>query len=168
MTDAKRPMARAIKSNQRDIRTVCYPGTDIQVGLLVLHCSEIQEAYFAARDWFERKRQPVDDYAQQQFSFELDYQLLYRMLLEPDSKNPVDRVFRSPDEVRKILSPDEAGYLIEQHAKFQREIVDAWGLGVTVDPHLRAIGTMLGADPNASAEDIVETIKLVLRDARSV
>ena len=86
---------------------VAWPGRELQVRVLLLHCHEIQEADFAARDTFVRKGQTMDAMNQSAFACEVEYQLLYRMLLKPDDERPVEgRFFASTDELKRTLPYD--------------------------------------------------------------
>ena len=110
----------------RETNIISWPGKECKVSVLQLNCAEIQKAHFAARNWFDRKGQQVDEANHQAFADEESVQLIYLMLLEEDSVNPNARIFLSVDETREYLSPDECTYFIGEHIRLQTERVEKW------------------------------------------
>ncbi len=110
----------------RDVAAIDWPGQERRANIMMLNCAEIQQAHFAARNWFERKGQPVDDANERTFTDEENIQLVYRMLIEEDSVNPKAQIFSSADEARAFLGPDECAYFIGEHIRLQTERVTLW------------------------------------------
>ena len=122
----------------RDTIEVEWPETGKMVSLLILRCDEIQAAYFAARERFERRSQSVDLFSNEELERERNLQEVFRMVLKEGSNSPKARVFASADEARRRLSLDEVGYFqkIHEHEalKLARPFLDALGaLGIDVN-----------------------------------
>lgn len=149
---------REYKSARRRVETITWPGTDREVGLLYLHCIDQQKAYFEARKHFDRQNQPIEPLTIDQFNLEIDYQLIYRMLLEPDAENPEARLFRSVSEVRAELTPNEAVNFIGEHLALQSKEADEWALGKQPS-HLRQIARLLDVDETTEPDAIVELVR---------
>jgi len=115
----------------REVGTAMWPGTEREVGILLLSCADVQAAAFAARDHFKRQVQPVDGPMADSFQWEWEYQLVYRMLLDPDSKRPEDRLFATAGQLRERLTPDQVQYFLDEHAKLRLQ--HAKRLGLTDD-----------------------------------
>ena len=105
-----------ILSVLRDIKLVKYPGTDEDVGLMLLHCDELQEAHFAAKNWFVKKCQDVDDASHIHFLSEEEVQQCHRFLIDPDSGNGEEKLFASDKEARKKLKQ----YRVQQELHFRK------------------------------------------------
>lgn len=115
----------------RDVRTVHrvkWPGTDKDVGLLMLRCSEIASAYFDAREWFRRKGLGAieDGSTLEALQQELDLQYCFRMLVDPEAKIADARLFATVEDARARLSTDERTWFVDQHAAKQLETVQSW------------------------------------------
>jgi hypothetical protein len=121
--------------DRRDVHPVDWPGVEgRKVGLMELRCSEIQAAYFAARDRFARKGlATIDEAARDAFDEELEVQYCYLMLVDPEARAAKFRMFKTADECRDRLDPDERGFFRVQAAKLQAEKVRGWRLPSAVD-----------------------------------
>ena len=117
-----------ILSRERDIKLIQYPGTEENVGLMLLNCSELQESHFTARKWFAKKCQEVDDTSHIQFLAEEEIQQCFSFLIDPDSGNGVDKLFASDKEARKRLGVEERAYFIDQYSAFLNEKIKGWNL----------------------------------------
>ncbi len=155
----KRSTLADYKGTERHVRRVPWPGLQREIGVLRLVCAEIQQAYFAAREHFSRQRQAVDGAGQRLFQDEVDFQLVYRMLIAPDSKRPEDRICKSVDELRRLLEPDEVAHFLELHQRMQEEQVAAWSEAPAFDPHVIQIGKLIGCPEDATAHQIVEAAR---------
>ncbi len=118
--------SKGLAKRPREANEVQWPGQERKVSMLQLNCAEIQKSHFAARNWFERKGQEVDEANQQVFTDEEGIQLCYLMLLEEDSVNPNTRIFSSVDDAREYLNPDERAFFIGEHIRVQTEHVEKW------------------------------------------
>lgn len=125
---SERATVKTYLSEQRVIKVVPWPGIEKDVGILVLNCDDIQSAVFEARSHFDRQRQPVDALAEQWFLHEIEYQLVRRILIDPDSKNPSDRIFLSAAQFRKAMSPDLVQWFLDRHAEAKDEHAKELGL----------------------------------------
>jgi glutamate/tyrosine decarboxylase-like PLP-dependent enzyme len=112
----------------REVHPVPWPGLERQVGIMELRCSEVLDSYFAARALFAKKglTHSEDQAAARAFSEELETQYCYRMLLDPEATVAEARIFKSADEARAELSPDERGWFVERHQEFQETRVSSW------------------------------------------
>jgi hypothetical protein len=115
----------------KDVRTVHrvrWPGTDKDVGLLMLRCSEIAAAYFDAREWFRRKGlEAIEDGSTlEALQQELDLQYCFRMLVDPEAKIADARLFAAVEDARARLSTDERTHFVDLHATKQLEAVQSW------------------------------------------
>jgi hypothetical protein len=115
----------------KDVRTVHrvrWPGTDKDVGLLMLRCSEIAAAYFDAREWFRRKGlEAIEDsstlLALQQ---EYDLQLCYRALVDPEAKIADARLFKDAADARSRLDVKERVHFASLHGEKLDEREESW------------------------------------------
>jgi len=152
-TEDRRTTAETYLSSKRIITNVAWPGGTKEVGMLYLTCGEQQDAFFAARDWFDANQQPVDDAAALQLNLEHSYQVVMRMLVDPSRKDPTAKVFNSVDDIRKRLTPNQVEYFIAKHR--DQQSTEAADIDLDyLDPHLRAIGDLMGFDDEATGEDI--------------
>lgn len=124
----KETARKITQASQRTTSVVRWPGRDWDVSVLDLRCSEIQAAYFAARDVFARKgyRDLLDVAAKAAFDEELETQYVWRMLIDADSRDPKDRVFATVDECRAELSADERGFFSGEHMRQSIARVATW------------------------------------------
>lgn len=158
----KRAVLADYKAPERMVRVVQWPGLQREVGVLRLVCSEIQAAYFAAREHFSRQRRELDAVAQRPFQDEVDYQLVALMLIDPSSRRPEDRICRNADELRRALEPDEVAWFLEQHMRMQEEQLASWRETPASDSSLRAIGAIMGCPESATADQIVARAREML------
>lgn len=113
--------------DRRDVRQTEWPGLERQIGVLELRCSEIQSAYFAARERFAKAGlATIDPQALDAFGEELEIQCCFRMLVDPEAREAKWRLFKTADECRERLSPDERGYFYGLQAALHRERVASW------------------------------------------
>lgn len=112
--------------DMRDVRVVDWPGTDRKVGLLLLRCAELQDAYFATRERFKRRDQAVDWAAKAQLDEEEGLQQVYRMLIDPEARRPEYRIFKSVEQARERLTPELRDHFVEEHLRLQDELVKSW------------------------------------------
>jgi hypothetical protein len=127
------------KDPARRVEEVPWPGTDRKVGLLCpLSCAELQAAHFAAVEHFRKAVQPMDTITSMQaWTEEKDRQELYLMLLQPGSRRPTDRLFKSADDVRKGLDSEEVVYFQNCYAVLNaRRLVELgiWPVGKEIPP----------------------------------
>lgn len=115
-----------LQPDVRDVQVIDWPGTDRKVGLLLLRVSELQEAHFAAREHFKRKAATVDWASKVSLDEEEALQQVYRMLIDPDAKAPEYRVFKSPEQARARLTPDQRDHFVGEHMRAQAEIAKSW------------------------------------------
>jgi hypothetical protein len=111
---------------RRDIKPITWPGTEKQLGLMLLTVGELQQSHFDARAWFAKQGQDVDLYSKTQLDLEEQYQMIFRMLIEADAKIANARVFHSVKEVRETLSPDERDWFIAQYHSVLVERAQLW------------------------------------------
>lgn len=126
MADGKRLTINDLKPKDREVRLVKWPGSDVEVGLMLLRCNELQEAHLAARAWFRKKGQDIDFASAEELEGEEMLQQVFRMLIDPASCVAKDRVFTTDKEARERITSDERDYFIEQHKAFQAEVVRSW------------------------------------------
>lgn len=119
-------------SDQRAIRIVDWPGVDKPVGILLLRCEDVQDAAFEARARFERKRHPVDGTFAELFRYEWEYQLVARMLVDPEQPGPEGRLM-SGDQARASLTPDQVAWFLSQHGELRAEESSRLGLSTAGD-----------------------------------
>ena len=117
-----------IEGDVRDIKVIKWPGTDKDVGIMLLRCNELQEAHFDAREWFRKKAQKTDDTSHIQFLVEEEVRQCLRFLIDPESKKAEYKIFANPDIARKRLTQAKRVYLVDQYNVFQTEIIESWGL----------------------------------------
>jgi hypothetical protein len=127
------------------------------VGLLALNVGEIQDCYKGARRRLEDLGVPIDDDSADFLDLEMQYQILFRAVLQPDSVCAERRLFRNVAQVRKELSPNEVDYLIECRQIRMQEEIGAWR-GKIATPALLLIASMLGLDETATPEAIVAAV----------
>lgn len=146
------------KGEDREVHVIAWPGTDRLVGLMLLHCDELQAAHFDARKRFRDKGQDVDEHSELELTREEQLQLCYRMLIDPEARVPAARIFKSPNEARARLSPDERQLFVGEHIRLQTEKVEGWRHNLA-NPHVRAIADLLGLDgPEVTADDVVRAV----------
>lgn len=114
--------------DRREVHEVDWPGVEgRRVGLLELRCAEIQAAYFAARDRFARAGlASIDEAAREAFNEELEVQYCFRMLVDPEARVAKFRLFKSVDECRERLDPDERAFFATEQIRRQAEKVIGW------------------------------------------
>jgi AraC-like DNA-binding protein len=115
MAEEKRVKFKDIRASRRDVFQVDWPGTKRKVGILLLRCSEIQAAHFAAIEHFQKQVQPTEGMSMAEFVREKELQEAFLMLLQPGSQLPGDRLFGKADEARHELSLDEVAWIHQQH-----------------------------------------------------
>ncbi len=134
-----------------------FPGTDKPMTLLYLHCGEMQDAYFAARAHYEKKAQSVDDVAAPQFQLELEYQQAFRMLLQPGAGNPSARLFKSVDEVRRDLTPNECSFIIDHHFEKQLKEGSVWA-GAQGNLYIRQLARLLDRGEDTDPDELLAMV----------
>ncbi len=117
-----------IRPPEREVFQVGWPGTGREVGLMLLRCAEVQEAHFAAVDRFRRAVQPADGVGLSEFLREVERQQVFRMVLQPGSRRPEDRLFDSADAVRKALDLDEVAFFQREHERLSTERLQRLGM----------------------------------------
>jgi len=122
----KLSIADILGKDCRDVHVVKWPGTEKSVGLLMLRCSEIADAYFDARERFRRKGLEIDESTLQALQEELDLQYCYRMLVDPEAKIADARLFKDATEARDRLDSDLRVFFCDKHAGFQVARVQSW------------------------------------------
>jgi hypothetical protein len=115
-------------SGVRETVLLPWPGTGKQVALLLLSCADVQDAAFEAAEHFARRRQRTDGVLTDLFQWEWEYQLVARMLLDPDSKRPQDRIFTDATQLRAALTPDLVQWFLDRHAELRLQHARAIGL----------------------------------------
>lgn len=111
---------------RRDIDVIKWPGTEKEVGLMLLNVGEIMDAHIDARAYFRKQAQDVDLFSQNELLREEEHQMIYRMIVDHACKVGKDRVFSSMDDVRKHLLPDEREYFIALHTKRFEKRSEEW------------------------------------------
>lgn len=140
------------------LEEITWPGTERKVGLLYLMSDAYQDAYFAARARWEDMRGEMDDEASPHFDREYSLQLCYRMLVQPGIRAE-RRLFRSADEARAELSPNEIDWFMDEQQRLARE--DAVRMGAIdrlVSPHLRQVARAFGLDDQQGVDELVEQL----------
>lgn len=128
MDKPKRITLDDIVSRDRDVFQVPWPGTEKLVGLMLLRCGEVQDAHFDAVEWFKRKVQQNDGVSAFEFLREKERQEVYRMILQPDTKRPEDRLFSTANDLRKRMSLDEVAYFQNLHEAKNAEVTKAFAV----------------------------------------
>lgn len=128
MAEQKKLSIKDIRADQREVSLIKWPGTEKEIGLMLLRCGEIQEAHFAAVEWFQKKIQLMDGVNLAEFIREKERQEIFRMLLQPDSKRPQDRLFNSAEDVRRELDLDEVAYFQAEHQRLTEERLQRLGI----------------------------------------
>jgi hypothetical protein len=142
---------------KRRIETVTWPGTEKETGLLYLSCKEAQDAYFDARDWFDKRCQPVDSDSAEQLALEVRYQSVYRMLVDPELKNPNERIFASMASFRARMTPTLAEWFMEKHLELQSEEVgELYDQEPSVE--MQAVAALFGIDGDKTADEIIKEL----------
>lgn len=117
----------------REIHPVLWPGEDKEISFLILRCDEIQEAHFDTVNYFKKKNQPMDGVNYEEFQREKERREVFRMVLQLGSKLPSDRLFKTPEELRRKLSLDEVSYFQFKHRTFTEEKIKTWKLEAETD-----------------------------------
>jgi hypothetical protein len=148
----------------RRIETIGWPGDDSRtVAILYLVAKETQDAYFGARKHFEANSQAVDMAAGFQFELEHTYQLVQRMLLDPVAKDPEKKLFKTTDDVRRRLTPNEIDWFVAAHERIQKGELLNWKREDQF-PQLRELAALLKME-GASDEDILNATVSRLSDS---
>ena len=97
------------KQKKRTVTRIKWPDTDKDVGLMLLNCAELQESYFAARDYFAKKGYQNQAENDMEYEAEKLTQQICRFLIDPESCTGEEkyRIFASADECRKSLTANE-------------------------------------------------------------
>ena len=144
-------------SSARHVELIDWPGfKGRQLGLMLLHCGEIQEAHFEARRHFAKQGIEPKLVSEGYFALEEQYQLISAMWLRPDSKDPKDRIFRDASQVRKYLTPDHVAWCLERHRMIQTTEVSLWETGLEPLPQ---IALALGFEADATVPEILAAIE---------
>lgn len=117
-----------VRPQGRDIIQLEWPSGG-PFGLLLLRCDEIQEAHFAAVQRFVSKGWPMDSVSCfPEFQREVEMQQVFRMLLEPDTMNPAQRLLPNVDAARKALGLNEVGWVLSRHEEHMGMVLVERGL----------------------------------------
>jgi len=119
---------RDLRGQDRDVSPIRLIAAELDAGLLRLRCDELPAAHFAPVDPFRRKAQPTDGVSYIEFVREKERQEVFLMLLQPDSKDPKDRLFRSVDELRSELDLDDVKFVQAEYEKRVLERLRALGV----------------------------------------
>jgi hypothetical protein len=131
--------------------------------LLYLTAKDCQESYFAARDWFDARAQPVDVAATADFALEERYQTVWRMLVDPELGNPEARIFPTVKAARLHLTPNEVAYFVHEHDKLQTEESESWE-AETASVELKRIAALFGVDPSQTKDEIFAALEVIAAD----
>lgn len=116
MAEPKRLTIEDVRPLRREVFTEEWPGAR-EVNLLLLRCSDVQAAHFAAVEHFQNSGQPMDSVSYPEFVREKELQEVYRMLLQPDCKEPKCRLFKTAKDAREALSLDEIAWWLDRHQR---------------------------------------------------
>lgn len=125
MANEQRTLDRLMPPGLRRVEPLKWPGSDEEVGLMMLTCEELQDATVAAREVL-RKRSVDLGLAinAEMLQAEEETQIVFRAVLERGATDPSARVFKSADEVRKRLDPDQRNYFNAWHLQRQTEALE--------------------------------------------
>jgi len=116
-------MLEKLRRGTQNSRSCQWPGTEGDEGrflLVPLNCDELQEAYAAAHARFDSSlKVPLNLYTADDFHSELNMQICYRAMRRPDDREA--RWFASPDELRKLLTPEERNAVTTEYLSLQQE-----------------------------------------------
>jgi hypothetical protein len=117
-----------VRPQGRDIIQLEWPSGG-PFGLLLLRCGEIQEAHFAAVSRFVGKGWPMDTVSCfPEFQREVEVQQVFRMLLQPDTLDPKQRLFQNVDTARNCLGLNEVGWVLQRHEEEMGKVLHERGL----------------------------------------
>jgi len=132
MAEQRRLKIADVRPGGREVFSVEWPGGR-EVNLLLLRCADLQAAHFAAVERFKKQDQPMDTITSlEEFGREKNLQEVFRMLLQPSSKLPADRLFKDADEARAELCLDEVEWFAAKHVELTRETLTKKGFLVEV------------------------------------
>lgn len=112
----------------RIVNRLKWPGTEREVGILDLRCSELEDCEVDAREHLVRRGLNIDaPTSAALLERELQVQIAWRILVEPDSKGqPQYRLFKTADETRTRLDPDTRGYFVAWAAHEKAVTAAGW------------------------------------------
>jgi len=119
MSVDKSSLLAKLKGGTRNVKTVKFPGTDINVVLRILSNQEIQDAVFAAEKLFDLAKLEVKGSSLDAYEDERSTQILFRALRDPE--DPTKSFSATVAELRNLVSRAEKDVLISLYGEFERE-----------------------------------------------
>jgi len=122
-----RTIDRLKPQGARDVRQVKWPGGTDEVGVMMLMCEDFQDSLVAARDRLRKRSQDLGLlFNAEMLQDEEQVQACYLMLLEPKATSPEGRLFKSANEVRSRVTPEERAYFTRWHVYFQEKLEEGF------------------------------------------
>ncbi len=122
-------MLERMRKGKEAFRVVRWPGSDESeppFALVPLTCDELQEAYAAAYQRFERLKLPITIYTADDFHSETNMQVLLRAMVLLDDSDPPrptkEQLFADDAELRPLLGPEERNALSDEYLQLQNEV----------------------------------------------
>ena len=113
-----------LKAGKKNVKVVKWPGTEEDVGIIVLTEAETQEAQFAAERLFKDENIEVSAVTLGAYQSEANTQILWRALVSPEKKTKDgthERYFKSVDELRGLIRREAKEALVEEYNAFEEE-----------------------------------------------
>lgn len=113
-----------LKAGKNNVRIIKFPGTDEDIGITVLTEAETQDAVFAAERVFKDAGIEVSATTIGAYQSELNTQILFRCLANPEKKKPDgtrERFFKDLREFKSLLAREVKDSLIEEYNSFESE-----------------------------------------------
>ncbi len=104
----------ALRSRVRKIMPVSLPGFDLPMGIVILNQEEMHQAHLRTQEAFGKYGDAVA--LMDAWQAELARQILSYAVVHPKHiDDQVIRVFKSPEELREVLSGPEVDWLMNQY-----------------------------------------------------
>lgn len=113
-----------LKPMMRTVHPIKWPGTDRDVGLLMLRCDELAAAELGARETIQKRGLGLDAIVNRDVLVrEEEAEQVWRMVVEPDSRSGLEkhRIFKDVAEVKERLDPWERSYFVTWQMHYMEE-----------------------------------------------
>lgn len=122
-------MLERLRKGKDAFRVVRWPGADdkeVPFALVPLACDELQDAFAAAYERFQKIKLPITMYTADDFHSETNMQVLLRAMVLLDDSDPPrptkEHLFTDGAEFRKLLGPEERNTLSDEYLQLQNEV----------------------------------------------
>ena len=117
-------LLEVLKAGKKNIKRLKFPGTEQEIGLTVLTEAEIEESVFATELVFKAAEVNITSTSISMYNSELSTQMLFRALVDPlktKKDGTYERIFKSPDELRSLITSAQKAILIGEYNNFENE-----------------------------------------------